>query len=355
MVVYVVGTTLSLIFAYISTHHGESVRLTKQMNALLPKIFAFLSFVPLMVIMGFRHNVGTDFQAYANFFKSSDSDFEIGYSFLNNCLHYLTDDYQIIFIVSAIIICGCFFYSIYRESIDPVYSILLFVLCKDYFMAMNVMRQYLSTAIVLLSIPFLKRGKWIKSALIFLIAFLFHYSVVIFLFVFVLYKIKINPRMATILIGGTFVLSDVVFKFITSILARFDFYIGYFSTSSKYRNITGNFSWDYTLIFLCFYILLAYEYDNVQKSKELKLMYSGILTSLLVVALSSVMPMNVHRLTWHMNSLIVLYTPLAIKSLHNKKLGIILKIAIPVAYALVTIPRIINGNQGVLPYQSVLF
>ena len=99
--------------------------------------------------------------------------------------------------------------------------------------------------------------------------------------------------------------------------------------------------------------MLAYEYNNVKQSKELKLMYSAVLTSLLVMSLSSVMPVNVHRLTWHMNSLLVLYSPLATKSIHDKRIGKALEVAIPVAFALVTIPQILNGNQDVLPYRSI--
>ena len=353
MVVYITATAMSILFAYISSNIKKSRRLKDSAKIITFNFFAILSALPLMFVMAFRHNVGTDFLSYARTFRYGSTVVEAGYSFINNTLRQFTDDYHSIFIVSAIIICGCYFYAIYKESINPAYSVLLFVLCKDYFIAMNVMRQYISTAIVILAIPFIKKKEWIKAAIIFFMAFLFHHSVIIFLPMFVLYFINIKPVIGVAMVTGTLVLSNAVLRFIFPIMQRFGFYTGYFSTHSDYRNASGDFNWMYTLIFVSFFIMLAYEYNNVKQSKELKLMYSAVLTSLIVMSLSSVMPVNVHRLTWHMNSLLVLYTPLAVKSIHDKRIGKALEVAIAVAFALVTIPQILNGNQEVLPYRSI--
>ena len=278
---------------------------------------------------------------------------EVGYAFLNNLLHHFTNDYHSIFIVSAIIICGCYFYVIYKESVNPVYSVLMFVLCRDYFIAMNGMRQYISTAIVMLAIPYVKRKEWVKAAVIFAIAFMFHRSAIVFLLVLLLYLVDINPMVGAVMFFGTLIFSNTVLRLILPILQRFGFYTYYFSFNSIFRNVDSTFNWMYTLIFLCFFIMLAYEYKNVKQSKELKLMYSAALTSLLIMSLSSVLPLMSQRLTWHMNSLLVLYSPLAVKSIHDKRISKILEFAILIAFALVTIPLIINGNQDVLPYQSI--
>ena len=353
MIVYITGTLVSVLFAYISTHIEKTKSLEISAKRMSKRLFAILSVFPLLLIMAFRHGVGTDFWNYVQIYRYGSKNIEFGYSFLNNTLRQFTDDYHSIFIVSAIIICGCYFYVIYKESINPAYSILLFVLCKDYFIAMNGVRQYISTAIVILAIPFIKRKEWVKAAIIFALAFLFHRSVIIFLLVLVLYLMNISPAIGAAMIAGTFVLSNTVLGFVFPILQRFDFYTGYFSTRSYYMNTTGDFNWAIMTIFLCFFIMLAYEYNRIKQSKELKLMYSAVLTSLLVMSLSSVMPTNVHRLTWHMNSLLVLYSPLATKSIHDKRIGKALELAIPVAFALVTIPPILNGLHDVLPYRSI--
>lgn len=369
MLVYIIGTVLSLFFAFMSVFVLPSTQMSRHMNSVLPKIFAFVSFVPLMIIMAFRKNVGTDFQSYVNIFQNANlqsyvnifqnaNNMEIGYAFLNKILHSITDNPQIIFIVSAIIICGCFFFMIYKESINPVYSILLFVLCRDYFIAMNCMRQYIATAIVILAIPFVKKEKWVKAAFVFLVAFLFHRSVVVFLLMFVIYKLDIKPLIGIVVFAGVFFFSGIIVKYLLfPLLSSFNLYVEYFPPTSTHNNLIGDFDGSNTIIFSCFFAMLAFEYKNVQTSKELKLMYSGVLTSLIVLATSSVMPALIYRITWYMNSQIILYTPLAVKSIRdqNRKLGIFLEIAIPIAYALITIPKIINGEHGVLPYYSVLF
>ena len=351
--IYVVATGMSMLLAYISTNINKLRYLKDTAKRVLPNFFAILSVLPLMLVMAFRHGVGTDFWSYVNIFRYGSVYIEDGYLFLNNAMHFFTEDYHSIFIVSSIIICCCYFYVIYKESINPTYSILLFVLCRDYFIAMNGIRQYLSTAIVILAIPLVKRKEWIKAAAIFVIAFLFHRSVIIFLLMLALYFLNIKPALGVGVIVGTFVLSNTAIRFIFPILQRFGFYSVYFLNRSGYRNDTGDFNWAYTLLFLSFFIMLAYEYNNVKQSKELKLMYSAVLTSLIVMSLSSVMPTNVQRLTWHMNSLIVLNTPLAVRSIHDKRIGKALEYAIPATYALVYIPSIINGNQDVLPYTSI--
>lgn len=344
---------MSVLFAYISSNLYKSRQLKESAKKVFPIIFAFLSVFPLMLVMAFRHGVGTDFWSYVRIFRYGSIGIESGYSFLNNTLRNITDDYHSIFILSSIIICCCYFYAIYKESINPAYSVLLFVLCRDYFTAMNGIRQYISTAIVILAISYVKRKEWVKAAFIFILAFLFHRSVIIFLLLLILYLMNIRPVIGAAMVAGTLVLSNTVLKFAFPLLQRFDFYTGYFSAHSYYMNSTGNFNWAYMTIFLCFFIMLAYEYNNVKQSKELKLMYSAVLASLLVMSLSAVMPTNVQRLTWHMNSLIVLYTPIAIKSIHNRRLGKLLGIVILIAYALVYIPQIMNGDQDVLPYYSI--
>ncbi len=356
MLVYFTGTVLSVLFAYISLKIKKYQRLNSVGRYTMAKLFALLSFVPLTAIMAFRYNVGTDYISYRNSFYSIPEYVENGYRVLNNILKKITNDPQSIFIISAIIICGSYFYIIYKESVSPVYSILLFVLCEDYFIAMNGMRQCISTAIILLSFPYIKEKKIFKSLIFLVIAFLFHKSSIVFIPLYILYIIEIPPLISGIAIIATYILSYIIREFVFPILTRFEFYNNYFI--GTYANINENFNWAYTLIFLCFFILLSYEYKEVRQCKELKLLYSGIVLSLFITSLSAVMPTMLIRLTWHMNSFIVIYLPLAIKKLDLKisKTSVknVIGVLILVAYALVTTYRIIiKGCHDVLPYQTI--
>ena len=232
MAVYITATATSVLLAYISSNIKISRNHKYTAARMIPSFFAILSILPLLVVMAFRYFVGTDFGSYVMIFKYGDDRVERGYILLNNLAHCFSDNCQAIFVISSIIICGCYFYIIYKESINPAYSVLLFVLCKDYFVAMNVMRQYLSTAIVILAIPFVKRKEWFKAAIIFIIAFLFHKSVIIFLLLLIINSLNIKPALGVGIITGTFVLSNTVFRFIFPILQRFGFYSSYFSIHS---------------------------------------------------------------------------------------------------------------------------
>ncbi len=355
MAVYFVGTSLSILFAYIALKLKNYGRLFIAERQIMYKLFAFLSFIPLTFIMGVRYNVGTDYGSYYRFFYSMPKYVESGYRLLNEILKKFTSDPQSIFIVSAIIICGSYYFIIYKESISPVYSILLFVLCKDYFIAMNGMRQYIATAIMILALPYMKEKKVIKSLPFFIIAFLFHKSVVIFIPLYILYNVNIPPLRSGIIVIVIYLLSFTIRGFILPYLARFGFYSNYFTNS--YANKTENFNWAYMLIFLSFFLLLAYEYESVKNSKELKLLYSAVTLCLFVMSLSAVMPSNIHRLTWHMNSFIVMYVPLAIKNLNLKisktSISNIVAVVILVAYVGIIINDFSIGKQDVIPYQTM--
>ena len=328
-----------------------------QSTKVLKCLFGFLSFLPLTFVMAVRYNVGTDFLAYRNIFFNTNSHIEFGYVTLCNVLRSITDDPQSIFIVCAIVICGCNIYMAYKESVSPAASILLFVLCKDYFNSMNIMRQYMATAIMLLAVPYIKRipnlkkSEWLKLLILFLVSFSFHKSVVVFVFLCILFLIKIPPIVAPGLIAGTYIASNLVRSFIFPLLVRWNFYAGYFS-SAAYGNREGNFDFSYLTIYLCFFIMLCYEYHAVKQSKELQLMYSAVVLSLLCISLSAVMPTLVYRFTRHMNCILSLYIPLAMRSLKNQNLGKIVYGAILVSYTFVTLRSILAGNETVLPYQT---
>lgn len=355
MLVYFSGTILSVFFAYVNLKLNSKKQNNNLEKCVMPGIFAFLSFVPLTFIMAVRYCVGSDYLSYWYFFHYTPKYVESGYRLFNDILRTFFDSPQCVFVISSLIICGSYFYMIYRESISPIYSILMFVLSKDYFIAMNGVRQYMATAIMVLALPYIKEKKTLRFLICLLIAFHFHKSIIIFIPLYLLYIIDISPLFGGTAIVLVYFLSHSVRNFIFPILRSLGFYSNYFANS--YANIFENFNWAYTLIFLCFFILLSFEYKSVKQNKELKLLYSAILLSLLILSLSAVMPSNVHRLTWHMNILIIIYTPLAIKKLklYISKVSIsnIIGIIILVAYALVTIPQLLNGNQTVLPYRTI--
>ncbi len=353
MGVYILGTTVSIIFAYISIHIVEVKNIDKRSEIFFSYIFAVLSFIPLTFIMAVRYNVGTDFQSYTRIFNFGQEGIEPGFGLLNKILHYFSDSPDIFFAVTSVIICGGYFIAIYRESVDPVYSILLFVIVKDYFISMNGVRQYIAIAIMLFAIPYLKNKQWIKASIVIFIAFLFHKSAIIVLALVALSFIEIPPLLGWIMIGGAFLVSQVLKSFILPFLQRFDFYYSYFSAQSLYGNIDQVFNWQYTLIVLGPFILLCYEYKKVKCNENLKLMYSAVLFSMILMSMSSAFPTLITRLVWYFNAFLVLYIPEAVNVISDKRVRWGINIAVVILYTIVAVRNIQGGAQNVIPYQTI--
>ncbi len=352
MIVYIVATLLSLLCAYISVHIENSRGIEAVKGLVINKMFAFLSFVPLTFVMAVRRDVGRDYGLYWRWFSGTRDTLEPAFQFLNTVLRQLFGDPQSLFIVCAVIICGIYFMTIYKESGAPVYSILLFVITRDFFFSMNVMRQYVATAILLLSIPFFKKKNWIAVVCLLLIAFLFHKSSIWFAIIYIFSLVEVPPLIGGAIIAGMFVFSHTILKWIFPLLSRFGFYTNYFS-SSKYGNESGDMALSYILIFLSFYLLLAYVYPKVKSNANLKLMYAAVFSSLLLLSMGAVLPNNVHRLVWYSNSFLVLYLPEAVRSVQDKRIRVLLNAVIVVFYFAITINYISNDTLYYVPYKSM--
>lgn len=354
MSVYIIGTSLSMLFAYIATHISYTNQLRSMEIKMLKKLFIFLSFLPLTAIMAFRYDVGTDFKSYESIFlHGAIKRMEKGYVALNEFLKMFTHNPQIVFIISAIIICTGYFFLFYKESINPAYSILLFVISKDYFMSLNGMRQYIATAIILFAVPSMRKKKWKSVLIALLIAFLFHRTSIIFLLLYILYHFEIPPVIAVSTAIATLFASSTLLHFMERILRYWGYYNAYFVNESDYYNNMRGINYTFALVYISFFILLSYKYSAVKTSDSLKLMYSAVTVELLLIGLSPAMPTNFHWVMFHLNSIIAAYTPQLIKSVQNRFIKYAANTVIIVAYSAMTIVAITNGNQDVLPYQSI--
>lgn len=236
-----------------------------------------------------------------------------------------------------------------------MYSILLFVICMDYFMAMNGMRQYLAGAIMLFAIPYIKEKKWAPTLLILLQASIFHRSVIIFAIFCLLYALPMRPIIVTGIFFFATAFSYVFRPLVLNILQKLGLYTQYFSILT-YRNTQQDVNFKYIMIYAAFFLLLWYEYKVVANNKNLKMMYTAVTVNLLMFSISAIMPTNFPRLTWYMNAFITLYTPEAIWSLGDKQPRIIklfISIMIIILFSAITISAIMKGEHGVLPYRTM--
>lgn len=168
------------------------------------KFFLWVSFIILFLLLGFRDiSVGTDTVVYANMFAEYHDGLyfnlvEPGWVFLNKSIDFLGGDFNTVLWFTAIIILLPVFYGVGKYSDYPLLSIFIYITFYYYFYSFNIMRQSIAQGFVFLSFCFFNMEKSVikqnKSFFIsFIIAFLFHYtSIVYLLFIGIFYFIKNN-------------------------------------------------------------------------------------------------------------------------------------------------------------------
>ena len=117
MIVYIIGTALSMLLAYTSMHAAKPRATGIFSRRFFVKLFAFLSFLPLTFIMAVRYNVGTDYQNYRTIFLYDRLTSDPGFNWLYHSIYFFSRHPQAFFIVTSVIICAAYYAAIYRESL----------------------------------------------------------------------------------------------------------------------------------------------------------------------------------------------------------------------------------------------
>ncbi len=160
----------------------------------------FFCMLILCFLASFRsYIVGNDTESYIHVFHQCEdylllgSRFEIGYVYLNVFLKRLCSNPQIVFVVSSIFIYFSFTRFIWKYSRMPWLSMLVFFMLV-FGSTVNIMRQCIAVAVLLYGVDFIIQRKLIPFVLSVVIAFLFHYTAVFFVFAWFLPNIKLNGR-----------------------------------------------------------------------------------------------------------------------------------------------------------------
>ncbi len=164
-------------------------------------------FILLVIISGCRdYSVGTDTSNYLNMFIGKVSysfrAVEISWYFLMEII----PSYRIVLLISSILILLPIFYISKKESINPYYSILLFILLYYLCYSFNITRQFVANSILMLSFYFFIKNHFFKAILFAIFAISFHLSALIPLLFFPLSRIKYNYKLFLILIIVTYVI-----------------------------------------------------------------------------------------------------------------------------------------------------
>ena len=165
------------------------------------KIYLFLCFGSMVLVAGLRkYTIGIDLvELYApkyiqichtSFANLQFVHMEYGYVLFNKLLSLISTDVQLLIFTTSLIIYGSYGYFIYKNSKNVAFSTILFIIISLFFMSMNIIRQELSVAFLLIGYEFLKKKKYLAFYIIAFVATLFHQSSIIAFLFPLFYKTK---------------------------------------------------------------------------------------------------------------------------------------------------------------------
>ena len=131
--------------------------------------------------------------------------YEYGFTFLLWILNKISSNWQILLIVTSLFINYSVLKFIDKNSKNPVFSVLIYILLNFYFFYTSAMRQAIAISIILLGFEHLKQDKNIRFVIYVLIASLFHQSAFLALLIPLMKKIKYNKLFIFVLLFIYFV------------------------------------------------------------------------------------------------------------------------------------------------------
>lgn len=264
MIVYLIGFILTIILLYISEYKVKAKR-----KKFLLRVVAVL---PLLVISAIRYNVGTDYdkryvQDYINLSKGIEvTNLEIGFKAIDYMCLLFTKEPFLLFIITSTIILSIIFEVIYKKSINKILSIIIFFFGGYFFGTLNLVRQYVAVALVMLGYQFFtsdnKKKAYIGFIICAILAFLMHSSSIIcFAILFLNRKNLVSVKWVIPVSILVLILNQNIMKILTPIIknTRFNVYlIGKFAGGElSLLTIIENF-----VVYIFMYLIYCYNEKN---------------------------------------------------------------------------------------------
>lgn len=268
MTIYIILISIALIGAiFVKSDSHKTIK----------KAYLFLTFTPIIVTSAIRAaSVGSDTAMHTRVFKYLSSGytvqrvydmdrFEYGFILFNRLLTYLSEDSQILIVITSIFILTSVAVFIYKNSANVALSTILYITLNEYATHMNVMREGIAIAIFLYAFEFLKKGKIWAYVLLVLIAAQFHTVAYTFLVLILFRYMKFTMRsfFATIALSGAgFIFGKTIFSYFTAIFPQYsDYGTSEFGESNYFAAVLNAMIAAVILLFG-----IAYIYNNRKKS-----------------------------------------------------------------------------------------
>lgn len=372
--IYLIAIAISILISTRISHNKVKVftkresKLHISTKALNRSILIFLSAIGPMLVSAFRYGLGTDyFYTYIPQFRviagGGRSYYEIGFYLLNKIISIFTKNGQWLIIITSILFVGIVYCQVYELCDNYAFSLLIFYLSYNYFVSLNNIRQSLASAILLLALGALLKGRKLLFALFVILAGTMHQvAFVFFVFIFI-DKICLTAYMYALLSIIAIALGKVVVpKIISLLIPHMPRLALYYSSPelNKYMEETIGNSLIITNIF-CMLVLvyLEWRYNPVSLLRELKHKREWEFAKLnqciilCICAIDGVVPAT-YRIVRIFTFAQFILIPNAIYRLEKKTLNSkLILFGIVFLFGTMFIRYMLAGTEEVFPYVSV--
>lgn len=307
----------------------------------------------LLFIQSFRsYDIGIDLPQYFGFMNRvkiydlsylKEQRFEVGFKALTYIYTRITDNRTgYLFIISLLSLIPLL-RMIYRNSNQPIYSLILYVCLDFYTFTFSGLRQAIALGLIYCSYFYIKKKKLIRFLALVWLAGLFHKSAYIFIPAYFLYGIKLNKT--KIFLWGGATLLFYIFR-----VQIFNFFITNFYNSYEVVE-TNAFMWmlfcfSSVLFCCCFYKKVIK--DNEESNGLFMLSMSGA-----TILLFTTVGTNVLRVANYYYVFIILLIPEVLQRISNYKIRVLVKLVLIVLIFSIYIYFLTIDGYSIVPYEFV--
>lgn len=289
-------------------------------------LFYMLIFAIFTIVQGFRaYSIGTDTKHYVEIYNTIKNsswleilsrravNIEIGFGALMKLIAICNLPARYFLIIIAMIINGGFIYFIYKNSKNPLLSILIFMGTEFFTLSFTALRQMTSVVIILYAYMFIKEKKNIKAFLTIILASFFHTTALIFIPVIIFNYIKINKKSLEIIVGLFLILQIIGMPILQFVIEN--------TTYAKYLATNGASGGETQLIVMIIYTIigLTIYYKNDKKGTD-NILILIMITAIYLQSFACRIQL-LGRLTWYFYIFNVIYLPNLISYIKQRKLG----------------------------------
>ena len=359
MPTYCLMLLATVAFALAAVYYPQSIRVRLNHSGSLLRLkpshlLMFLSFLPLFLVSALRYKVGVDYLSYTYIFQDINagkaSHTEAGYELLNRLVGAYTADAQWIYALSAAISLALIVWGIYRYSVNPAYSLFLFVTMGYLFSSFNILRQYVAIALIFAALQLVREKRFLPFCIVVLLAATFHKTAIIMIPLYFLLRLRLKQSymlMITMVGMGCIPLRGVL----TNLLVN-TFYPQYAGTDLIQPLSTFEFIY-YALVFGLL-VLLCFRYKGrfFQNTYNL-ILFNCVFYSFLIYLCLSFVP-EINRIAVYMEFFVILLIPRLFACEENPKvrrLYYVLSTLFFLAFFFLSVG--VMGRYNVVPYSTV--